>query len=372
MKLEYIKPLDGIRAIAIFLVIIWHYVGCLVKTNFSIIPVEQIQFATSLAWSGVDLFFVLSGFLIGRILINDKGSDNYFKRFYMRRIFRIFPAYYFIVSAFIIIVLSGLSNQIPWLTNNPFPIYSYLLFLQNFQMTGYEFGASWLSVTWSLAIEEQFYLILPLIIYYANPKSLPKILIAGIIFAPIFRAILPGLSPYVLLPARMDSLLIGVLIAYYYLNGKLEIFFKEKQGILVSLLVILFFLMLFYAGLPVPIGGVIIHSILALFYGVLIVLAITLNPNNTFNRILSAGFLSFFAKISFMMYLTHQIFSGLFHELILNQDPQINNYRDFLVTMLSLLTTIFFSTISYYYFERPIINWGNKYVGGDSTKSAIE
>lgn len=362
MKLEHIKPLDGVRALAIFLVLLWHYFTCQIKENLFFGSAVYLKSATFWTWSGVDLFFVLSGFLIGRILIHHKASKNYFKTFYFRRIFRIFPPYYFILLIFLIILLSGLSGKIPWLTNNPHPFYSYLFYLQNFWMAVSGYGPHWLAVTWSLAIEEQFYLILPLIIYVVNLKSLSKFLILGIVLAPVFRAFIPGIAAYVLLPARMDSLLLGVLIAYYHLNGDLVKTFKEKQKTLLFFLIILFIL-IFICRITgkAGIGGIFIHSILALFYGTLIVLTLVMNNNSLFKVILSNTFMSFFAKISYMIYLTHQIFSGLFHQLILNQAPQINNYKDIMVTLSALSATILFSSISYYYFEKPIINLGQKY-----------
>ena len=79
MKLNYIKPLDGLRTIAILLVIVWHYFNNQVSSNLFNGAIQKITSITYLSWSGVDLFFVLSGFLIGRILLANKNSKNYLK-----------------------------------------------------------------------------------------------------------------------------------------------------------------------------------------------------------------------------------------------------------------------------------------------------
>lgn len=77
MKLNNIKPLDGIRSLAIFLFLIWHYFNCQVNSNLLAGKMKYIKHMSAWTWSGVDLFFILSGFLIGRILIYNKESKNY-------------------------------------------------------------------------------------------------------------------------------------------------------------------------------------------------------------------------------------------------------------------------------------------------------
>jgi len=358
-KLNYLKQLDGVRAIAITLVIIWHYFYQLTG-DYSEGPMKYIKFITSWTWSGVDLFFILSGFLIGRILINNKGSENYFKTFYLKRIFRIFPAYYLVLFVYIIFILTGISANFPWLFENQFSVLPYFLFLQNFWMVIYGFGSHWLVVTWTLAVEEQFYLLLPLLIYFVRLKSLPKILITGVILAPVIRALYVE-GAYVLLPTRMDSLLSGVLIAYFYLNGSLIKFFSGKQKYLIAVLVALFIFIFNYKRLDyLRFGGVYIQALLVFFYSMSLVFLLT-NTNKFLQSLFSNSIMSFIAKISYMLYLTHQIFSGLLHQLILNQSPQLNNYNDIAVTLLSLIVTIVFCTVSYKLLESPFINFGKRY-----------
>ncbi len=358
MELNNIKPLDGVRTIAIGLVLFWHYVYCEVGGDLG------FKYLTFWTWSGVDLFFVLSGFLIGRILINNKGSKNFFKTFYTKRVLRIFPAYYLVLLGFAILLLSKHAGHFPWLAADPFPFYSYALYIQNFWMVYTNTGPNWLGVTWSLAIEEQFYLVLPLLIFLVKHNNLPRLLIIGIIAAPIFRAIIPSLGPYVLLPARMDSLLIGVLIAYYHLKGSLDKAFRDKRtGLLLVMLTCFVSLFVAAAGKPMAgIGGVYIHTLLTLLYGTFLIFVLTGNPNSSFIKGLSTPFMSFIARISYMIYLSHQVISGLFHELILHRHtPGMNNINGFLVTILSLVTTIVFSYLSYRFFEKPILTLGKKY-----------
>jgi peptidoglycan/LPS O-acetylase OafA/YrhL len=132
----------------------------------------------SLSWSGVDLFFVLSGFLIGGILLDYKNGRYYFKTFYIRRICRIFPLYFIWLFIFLWAFYTiPPSSMLSGLLNNPLPFWVYLTFTQNIAMsyTGL-MGVEWLAVTWSLAIEEQFYLFLTWLIHRVNIRKLPYLL----------------------------------------------------------------------------------------------------------------------------------------------------------------------------------------------------
>jgi len=362
MKLQYIKSLDGLRTIAILLVLVWHYFNNQVTNDLFDGAIQKVTSITYLSWSGVDLFFVLSGFLIGRILIANKESNNYFKVFYLKRFLRIFPPFYLILIAFFILLATGYGSSFPWLTKNPFPWYSYVFYIQNFWVESFGFGPNWLGVSWSLALEEQFYLILPFIIRFIKKKHIPIVAIALIVLAPIIRGGFSGWGAYTLLPARMDSLLIGVLIAYYHLNGFIDSYLKPRVN-LVSILFVIVFAITFFAGelgLNINLGTRFIHSLLALLYGILIVLVLILNESNLFIKILSGKGMLFIAKVSYMVYLTHQIFSGLLHQYFLEQHPRIRNVEDFKITLLALFATIVFSTLSYYLFEKPILRFGKK------------
>jgi peptidoglycan/LPS O-acetylase OafA/YrhL len=121
-----------------------------------------VKLLTPLTASGVDLFFVLSGFLIGSILLDNREAANQFKVFYLRRFCRILPIYFVWIALFFVLGKLLLND---WLFASRYPAWSYPTFTQNFFMSNIGgFGAGWLAVTWSLAIEEQFYLTAPLLI----------------------------------------------------------------------------------------------------------------------------------------------------------------------------------------------------------------
>jgi peptidoglycan/LPS O-acetylase OafA/YrhL len=152
---------------------------------------------------GVDLFFVISGFLIGGILLDNRDQPGYFSSFYGRRAFRILPLY----CLLLLIVPPDhwqfyllFAQAIPWLQH------------------GYP-SAEPTFVTWTLAIEEQFYLILPMLIYWLPRQRLIKVLWAGVLLAPIWRYLfhsyLPTQSWQYLMPGRLDELFGGVLLACY-------------------------------------------------------------------------------------------------------------------------------------------------------------
>lgn len=119
------KALDSVRGIAIMLVLIWHYL----PRDFT--TPNLLLTSTRLFWSGVDLFFVLSGFLIGGVLLQNSNSRKYFSTFYIRRAARIIPLYMLVFVALVMIINlrpTSLDESIKW----HLPLWSYLTFTQNF------------------------------------------------------------------------------------------------------------------------------------------------------------------------------------------------------------------------------------------------
>src|SRR5271156_3076565 len=136
-----IPELDGLRGIAILLVLAYHYVSI----PSGVAPTHLYQRLFAIGWSGVDLFFVLSGFLIGGILLDVRESPNYFKSFYGRRFYRIVPLYYVWVAIYFIVTSFRPSPE----TWRSVPIYA--LFLQNSVKINHAIlGTAWLGALWSL------------------------------------------------------------------------------------------------------------------------------------------------------------------------------------------------------------------------------
>ena len=143
-----IPELDGIRGVAILMVIVWHYFYSQIHpARHSVLAMSAIPF--SLCWSGVDLFFVLSGFLIGGILVDSRESANFFRIFYLRRVCRIAPIYVLLLMTFgLAYLLSGSDGRFSWLLGGPLPALSYVTFTQNILMgLRGTFGATWLAPT---------------------------------------------------------------------------------------------------------------------------------------------------------------------------------------------------------------------------------
>ena len=163
---NYISGFDGLRALAALAVLGFHL---------------QIP-GFSLGWVGVNLFFVLSGFLITRILIQSRASPFFFRRFYFRRVLRIFPIYY--LGLLVVLAVGTIEH---WnLTDWPW----YVFYAQNVRLADTAFGPNFPALfahTWSLADEEQFYLVWPLAVWALSRKGLWLLVISLIIFAPACR-----------------------------------------------------------------------------------------------------------------------------------------------------------------------------------------
>src|SRR5277367_369631 len=131
-----IRELDGLRGVAIAMVVLFHFF----QNTIAFPPgsvFSYVQAGLRLSWTGVDLFFVLSGFLIGGILLDSRDSTNYYSVFYKRRFFRIIPIYLVTLvlgAALVSLRLGPTSGPLQWLTMEGAPWYAYLTFTQNFWM----------------------------------------------------------------------------------------------------------------------------------------------------------------------------------------------------------------------------------------------
>src|SRR5215831_14117596 len=176
---ERIPQLDSIRGIAILVVMLQNYSG-----KYPFLYLDRL-FANG--WMGVDLFFVLSGFLITGILVDTKHSEGYFKNFYARRCLRIWPLYYSLLLFMFVAVPFVHPAEARTVFDRSSPWWAYPLFLQNFLVPSPTNATGPLAVTWSLAIEEQFYLLWPWVVRYCSSVQVRRIAIAVLCASPLLR-----------------------------------------------------------------------------------------------------------------------------------------------------------------------------------------
>jgi peptidoglycan/LPS O-acetylase OafA/YrhL len=217
--------LDELRGVAVVLVLLFHstYFGNLP----AMIPIDPAQrpwiVALMSGWIGVDLFFVLSGFLITSILLEARGEQHYYRSFYLRRVLRIVPAYY----AALLIAFTVLRSLLA-LRRAPAGAFAYLAtYLSNIPIALRGWDAIPLSMQhfWSLAIEEHFYLFWPLVVARLDPRRGIYVCASMIAFSLCLRVVCVSLglslAAYVLTPARLDGLAAGGLLAYQRHQGRM-------------------------------------------------------------------------------------------------------------------------------------------------------
>jgi peptidoglycan/LPS O-acetylase OafA/YrhL len=204
--MKKIPQLDAVRGVAVLLVLVH---------NTGISPSSHLKIIADKGWMGVDLFFVLSGFLITGILLDTKGTDGYFKNFYARRCLRIWPLYYAaLLFMFVIVPVLRPSEAHNIFAARSSPWWAYPLFMQNFLVPVPTMAAGLLAVTWSLAVEEQFYLVWPWIVRFTKPVQLRNVAIVVICLSPALRYYLSlrGVNIYSNTFCRLDGLMAGALL----------------------------------------------------------------------------------------------------------------------------------------------------------------
>jgi peptidoglycan/LPS O-acetylase OafA/YrhL len=313
--------LDGLRGIAILLVVYSH-AGLRFPTDgpFGALYLVSVK----VGWCGGDLFFVLSGFLITRILLRTRESTRFFRVFYARRTLRIFPAYY-LWLAFLLLLVPAL----PYFARFNFfragaDTFSSLWYWTYTSNVGFVIDGGFphrlLSLTWSLAIEEQFYLVWPLAVRLLGGPRLLWLCLACIALAPIARGgwLLAGGAPlgaYMLTPCRIDTLAIGAAIAVLAQGEvgveRLRSWAPRILGISGALVVALVGWRSVGASPADPVDSLIFdpwmqtagYSLIALFFGSVVALAAL--PGARGVGWLRLRVLRTFGKYSYAMYLTH-------------------------------------------------------------------
>jgi peptidoglycan/LPS O-acetylase OafA/YrhL len=308
------------RGIAVLLVMVLHFALVEGATG-----AERLFFGvTRVGWVGVDLFFVLSGFLITGILYDARGGAHFFRNFYMRRVLRIFPLYYaFLFLVLVLLPIARPASAAP--AGTQFWLWTYLSNVL-FARVGWEGMPGHTTHLWSLAIEEQFYLLWPLVVFFASRRRLVQVCVGAIVFAELTRIGLhytapDGIGAYALMPARIDALAIGALVAVLAREPSgaatlLRFARPVMLGAALWLAIIIGWTQL-ASGETLPPLDVRVqlgaYTAISLFFGALLVRAVAAPDSSRSARVLSSATLAAFGRYSYALYLIHILVRNVFH-----------------------------------------------------------
>lgn len=347
--------LDTLRTIAVLLVLISHW---LIDNEF--------LYKLSLGIYGVTLFFVLSGFLISQILLKsrsvaEKKGQNMFhsvKQFYIRRILRIFPIYYITLIILYRYNIESIRDIFIW----------YITYTQNIFIFLTNDWHGLLSHLWTLAVEEQFYLVWPFVILFIPKRFLFPSIIAIILIGPLSRAILYSLYGdmgesflfYVLTPSCMDAFGLGALVAYYRSNNKYAFDFKSVQSKLFIVFVFIFLILLHGDSgiLYSTIGQLLNYKLFQHFFYKLaisvlcfyLVSKVSIGFTGVLKKVFENKVLTYLGKISYGLYLFHP-YVHLFYKKAGLPSLKDHIYIRFVVYSAIL---VLIASASWYILEKPI------------------
>lgn len=354
--LSYMPQLDSLRAFAMFGVMITHFLR----------PDDPIRLQIPWGWLGVRLFFVLSGFLVTGVLIASRQKIEQeqaspwkiLQNFFIRRCFRLFPLYYlYLALAFIIH---------PDIRDN---ILVFILYAQNilFAIQPETFGI--LSHLWTLAIEAQFYLILPWLVIFLPKKTLIPLFVAMILFSPVFRLAMYdcGLTVHqanMLVPSHFDTLCLGGLLSVLMAAGQSGQILARKLcsiGLWLGapLLMVFVFgrLMWESAEVSATIGAI----GAGLFFTWLIGRA-SLGFNGLMGAILNQNWLVYGGKISYAVYLFHFEIPPFFHNQLLEGTNVMAIHNTRILFPVYVVLSIIIASLAWKWIEEPMNQQKKRFV----------
>jgi peptidoglycan/LPS O-acetylase OafA/YrhL len=308
----------------------------------------------------VDLFFVLSGFLIGGILLDHSQKCGFYRTFYIRRAARILPLYVLLLTLFFICRATLDHQSFGWLFNSIIPDFSYLSFTQNiFMGLNGTFGGHFLGVTWSLAVEEQFYLVIPLLLLIVGLNRFLLTAVTLAITAPFLRLAVPGFVSIANMPFRMDALLVGVILAAGFRSAAFVRLLSENKSLIWAVFLVLLLVMGVMTVRSVG-HDFLDPSAIAIFYGTFISLALVYREEKI-TSVLRSVFLVKLGMYSYGLYMYHQMVAGLVHGYFRGTSPSMETSYGVLLTFASLVATGLITWISFHTLEAFALSLGRRY-----------
>lgn len=369
MKRTYFENLDGLRTIAFLMVFISH---CWKNLYFKF-ESEWLNVAFSKVFDigslGVNLFFVLSGFLITYLLFEEKEQNGaiHIRNFYIRRILRIWPVYFLVVIVFVFMLpyfIGALKNE--YADINPINIFRYLFFLVNFDHIAYGINFRLASVLWSVSVEEQFYLFWPIVLTVFSKKNWLFVFISLVLGSYLFRFL--NYQSYRIFNYHTLSVIgdlsigaIGAYIGFYHKKALSQFIaikhFKLFVIYIIGISILIFRNDIFTNQFTVPLMGL-FGSLFFCF----IILEQNYNAGSHFKMKNSIRF-SNFGKYTYGLYCYHfiAIFSVNYFRNYFHLDPK--NLLLFVVfSIISLLISFAMAYMSYTYMEKPLLRMKTKFI----------
>jgi peptidoglycan/LPS O-acetylase OafA/YrhL len=331
-----IPQLDGVRGVAILLVLAHNLHG------FYSLPFSLL---TTYGWMGVDLFFVLSGFLITGILLDSKPSNAFFRDFYARRCLRIWPLYYSLLILLFIVIPHVKPEVAAEIFQRSHPWWSYPFFLQNFFVADPSMSVGPLGVTWSLAVEELFYLFWPLFVRFLPLRRLELCAWTVFFLSPFLRFYLVSHSRLIYSNpfCRLDGLMAGGLLAILI----------RKQDFVSERYVVPAWVAL-AAAIPLAITSELFNArwltfSLAAVASAGLVYVAQFSTRGWLKIILTNRFLMFSGTISYGLYLLHKLPEDVLKSFHLESIHPMATFWT------SLLAAYLLAIASWYLLEKPIL-----------------
>ena len=323
--LAHMPAIDGLRGVAILLVLVHHFTPPVGGSPI----VHRLLDVAHTGWIGVDLFLVLSGFLITSILLKTRHRPGYFTNFYARRTLRIFPLYYAVLVGLLVVLPAAMglpavrgvaaqwfgevTRELPRMLDGQAWLWLYGSNLK-VALTGERWGP--VNHFWSLAVEEQFYLAWPLVVYFASPAGLKRVCVALIVASPVLRGglLLAGADsvvPYVLTVCRVDALAMGGLLAAVMAEpGGLGTWAPRVRwaGVAAAVALGVTYVLSNRLHRDDPFTSVVGFSLLAVVSTWLVLAAARVRPGTRVCGLVANPVLTSFGKYSYGLYVTHMFF----------------------------------------------------------------
>lgn len=369
LPLGHMPGLDGLRGSMLLLVLLQHFYFL---ADGATRPIDKFFFQLrDVGWTSMDVFFVMSGFLITGILLDSKGKDKYFRTFYIRRFLRIFPIYYATLFA-LIVVLPRLHVVDRGATDALVDVQGwYWSYLVNVRVaTTPDVYGSLVSYTrhfWSLAVEEQYYLLWPAVVFLCGPRRLVQICIGMIITAVLLRVVgvLMQVSPsaiFVSTPTRLDSLALGSLMALVSREpGGLQFLVRWARPVamIAGGLGLVFYAMHRDFSPWHPSTQAIGYTIVAFGAAGLVIIAATTDKSSRVGRFFQHPVLIEFGNVSYATYVTHPFVFLVIQRVVPVRDvPLIGGYgwpASFAIVLFLTLSSIVVGFLCWHLFEKHIL-----------------